>query len=111
MAPVTVETDPEFSEYDLYTPSSGSCRYGGTTWDIIGLDPGRPIRTGRDGELLILKNSEETASVVKGGALVWSYRYENFSGDWAAATFSPDGRFIVLGCPYGFNFLVFERCP
>lgn len=34
--------------------------------------------------------------------------YQNFSGDWAAATFSPDGQFILLGCPYDFDFRVWR---
>jgi hypothetical protein len=34
--------------------------------------------------------------------------YENFSGDWAVATFSPDGRSIALGCPYDFDVVVLE---
>ncbi len=108
---VTVETDPEYREYDLYDEVSGVCRYRGREWDIIGLFPGRPILAGREGEELVLDADAETLSVVKGGQVVWRSRYENFSGDWAAATFSPDGRYIVLGCPYDFDFRVFERTP
>ena len=107
--PVTVETDPQYAEYDLYDPDAGVCRYGGKEWEIIGLYPGRPILAGRDGEQLVLDAERETVSVVKGGHKVWSSAFENFSGDWAAATFSPDGQFIVLGCPYDFNFRVWER--
>jgi hypothetical protein len=36
-------------------------------------------------------------------------KYENFSGDWAIATYSPDGRYILLGCPYDFDFIALER--
>jgi hypothetical protein len=107
--PVAVETDREFSEYDLYDPESGVCRYQGRAWDIIGLFPGRPLLDGRNGERLVLDAEGLTVSVVAGGEIVWSSGFENFSGDWAAATFSPDGRFIVLGCPYGFDFRVWER--
>jgi hypothetical protein len=109
--PVSVETDPEYGEYDLYDPDSGVCRYRGREWEMIGLFPGRPVLTGRDGEQLMLDKEAETVSVVRGGEEVWSSTYENFSGDWAAATFSPDGRFIVLGCPYDFDFRVWERNP
>ena len=107
--PVTVETDEEHAEYDLYDPDAGVCRYRGKEWDIIGLYPGRPLLTGRDGEQLVLDAEAETVSVVRGGRAVWSSAFENFSGDWAAATFSPDGRFIVLACPYDFDFRVWER--
>ena len=81
----------------------------GKEWEIIGLYPGRPVLNGRDGEHLVLDAEAETVSVVKGGQEVWSSPFENFSGDWAAATFSQDGRFIVLGCPYEFDFRVWER--
>jgi len=107
--PVTVETDPEYAEYDLYDGESGVCRYLGREWDIIGLFPGRPVLTSCDGEQLVLNTEAETLSVVHGSEEVWSSTYENFSGDWAAVTFSPDGRFIVLGCPYDFDFRVWER--
>lgn len=107
--PVTVEPDPEYAEYDLYDPDAGVCRYRGKEWDIIGLYPGRAVLTGPDGEQLVVDAEGGTVSVVKGGQEVWSSTFENFSGDWSAATFSPDGRFIVLGCPYDFDFRVWER--
>lgn len=46
--PVTVETDSEYREYDLYDPNTGVCRYRGREWNIIGLCPGRPVLTGLD---------------------------------------------------------------
>jgi hypothetical protein len=107
--PVTVETDSEYREYDLYDPNTGVCRYRGHEWNIIGLCPGRPILTGLDGEVLVLDPVAETVSVRRNGKAVWSSNYENCSGDWAAVTFSPNGRFIVLGCPYDFDFRVWER--
>jgi hypothetical protein len=108
-APVTVDTDEEHGEYDLYDADLGVARYAGRDWDIIGLHGGRPIRARRDGERLILSTDVERIALVRGGEQVWSARYENFSGDWAAATFSPNGRFIVLGCPDDFDFRVWER--
>ncbi len=107
--PVSVETDSKYSEYDIYDPDTGVCRYMGRQWDITGLHAGRPILTGRNGERLVLDAEAKSVSVVKDGEVVWSSSFANFSGDWAAATFSPDGRFIVLGCPYDFDFCVFER--
>jgi len=108
-ARITVESDEGFAEYDLYDPRSGICCYRDLEWTIIGLDPGRPLLSGQDGEQLRLDTKAETLSVIKDGCEQWKYRYENFSGDWAAATFSPDGRFIVLGCPYDFDFRVFGK--
>jgi hypothetical protein len=110
-APITVETDPEYGEYDLYDPESGICCYRGQEWHIIDLLPGRPTLTGLKGEQLVLNGEAETVSVVREDEEIWSFNYENFSGDWVAATFSPDGRFIVLGCPYDFDFRVWERIP
>lgn len=107
--PITVETDEEYAEYDLFDPDTGKCEYKGRPWNIIGLYPGQPLLCGLNGEQLILDTDEEVVSVVKDGQVVWSSGFENFSGDWAAATFSPDGRFIVLGCPYDFDFRVWER--
>lgn len=106
---VTVNTDLEYREYDLYDPDAGICRYLGKEWDIIGIHPGRPILSVRQDERLVLDIASETVSVVRADRVVWSSDYANFSGDWAAATFSPDGRFIVVGCPYDFDFRVFER--
>lgn len=108
-SPVTVETDDAYCEYDLYEPATGICRYRERDWQIIGLRPGRPILTSPQGERLELDEKRQTVAVHIGGAVVWSSSFENFSGDWAATTFSLDGRFIVLGCPYDFDFCVWER--
>jgi hypothetical protein len=108
-SPVTVETDFENAEYDLYDPETGVCRYREKDWNIIGLFPGQPLHFGMDGERLVLDSKKLTVSVIKEGDVVWSSSYKNFSGDWASATFSPDGRFIVLGCPYDVDFRVWER--
>ncbi len=106
---VTVESDPEYAEYDLYNPDTGICSYKGNDWIIIGLLPGRPLLIGRDGEQLELDAEERYLYIVQNREVVWSSNFKNFSGDWAAATFSPDGRYIVLGCPYDFDFCVWER--
>ena len=108
-SPLTVETDDAYSEYDLYDPATGVCRYRGRDWQIIGLHSGGGLLASPQGEWLGLDVKAETVSVLRGGETVWSSSFENFSGDWAAATFSPDGRFIVLGCPYDFDFRVWQR--
>ena len=108
-SPVTVETNHSCGEYDHYNPVTGICRYMEKTWQIIGLHPGHPILGSPQGEWLELDETAETVSVFLGTKEIWSASFENFSGDWAAATFSPDGRFIVLGCPYDFDFRVWQR--
>ncbi len=106
---VTVETDDEFAEYDIYDPNTGLARYRGKEYRIIGEHGGSPLLESPRGETLVLDTEAETVSVVHNGEPVFSMPYKNFSGDWAAATFSPDGRYIVLGCPYDFDFMVLER--
>jgi hypothetical protein len=107
--PVTVETDDALAEYDIYDPASGKANYQGRAYRIIGLHGGRPILDSPQGERLVLDMEAETLSVSRDGEIVFFTAYDNFSGDWAAATFSPDGRYIVLGCPYDFDFAVWER--
>lgn len=108
---VTVETDDEFTEYDIYDPDSGVARYSGKKYQIIGLHGGSPLLNSPNGERLALDADVETLSVMQNGETVFTMPYKNFSADWAAATFSPDGRYIVLGCPYDFDFIVLEREP
>ena len=107
--PATAETDDAYMEDDLYAPQTGICRYKDRDWEIIGLHPGRPLLLSPQGEWLELDSKAQSVTVLVGGDEVWSSPFQNFSGDWAAATFSPDGRFIVLGCPYDFDLRVWRR--
>jgi hypothetical protein len=105
----TVETDDRFAEYDLYDPAAGVARFRNKVYQIIGLDQGHPLLQSPAGEKLVLDTASEMLTVERNGETLYSTPYKNFSGDWAAATFSPDGRYIVLGCPYDFDFMVLER--
>ena len=107
--PITVETDEEYFEYDLFNHNTGIAEYRGREWNIIGLYPGHPTVATVDGELLQLDTKAKTVYVVKDGKVIWQSKFKNFSGDWVATTFSLDGRYIVLGCPYDFDFRVWER--
>jgi protein-tyrosine phosphatase len=106
---VTVESDHAFVEYDIYDPETGLARYRGKEYRIIGQHGGSPLLDSPRGETLVLDTEAEALSVVQNGETVFSMPYKNFSGDWAAATFSPDGRYVVLGCPHGFDFMILER--
>lgn len=108
-AEVTVETDDEFAEYDIYDARTGVAHYRGKEYRIIGLQGGSPLCESPRGERLVLDTDAELLSVVQNGETIFLMPYKNFSGDWAAATFSPDGRYIILGCPYDFDFMVLER--
>ncbi len=107
--PVQVDTDETYSQYDVYDPDSGQAQYGGRTWEIIGLHPGHPIVRSPSGERLLLDTSNESLVVMRNKVVEFRTKYDNFSGDWAAATFSLDGNYIVLGCPYDFDFRVWQR--
>ena len=106
---ITVETDDEFREYDIYDPDRGVAKYRGREYQIIGLQGGAPLLESPTGERLVLDVKAQVLSVVRDSTIVYFRPYENFSGDWAVATFSPDGRYIVLGCTYDFDFVVLER--
>ena len=109
--PITVSTDNDYAEYDCYDPDTGIAKYADREWQIIGLFPGAPLTTRPNGDTLVLDQPSLSVSVIRDGAPIWSEIYENFSGDWAAATFSDDDWYIVLGCPYDFDFRVWERLP
>ena len=106
---ITVEHDDEYIEYDIYDPETGIARYGEHDYSIIGLQGGHPLLRSPQGETLILDADSETLTVNHDGEIVYTLKYENFSGDWAAVTFSPDGQWIALGCPYDFDFVLLER--
>jgi hypothetical protein len=106
---ITVESNLEFDQFDNYDPHSGVASYREKDFQIIGLHGGNPILKSGLGEILVLGDNSETLSLSQNAEVVFSMTYKNFSGDWRAATFSPDGRYIVLACPYDFDFVVPER--
>jgi hypothetical protein len=106
---ITVKTDNRFAEYDFYDPDSGIANYQGKSYQIIGLNGGSPIIESPANEIFVLNTESETLSIVRNQETDFSMKYENFSGDWAAATFSSDGKYVVLGCPYDFDFVILER--
>jgi len=107
--PVTVSTDLDYFEYDCFDPETGLAEYDGELWNMVGLYPGKPIRQSPQGEELRLDTNQQEISVWQENQRRWFSPFENYSGDWAAATFSPDGNHIVLGCPYDFDFRVWKR--
>ena len=106
---VEISTDDRFVEYDIYDPETGIAEYDGARWDIIGLHGGRPIHSSPQGEVLKLSESTNSLQIAGRSGSMFTTKFDNFSGDWAAATFSPDGEFVVLGCPYDFDFRVWRR--
>ncbi|HYQ02770.1 MAG TPA: hypothetical protein VER96_29065 [Polyangiaceae bacterium] len=104
----SVSTD-DVAEYDIYDPDTHSAQYQGVVYTIIGLHGGNPLLTSPDGRDLKLDQNRLALEVTSGSTIELSTTYQNFSGDWVAATFSTDGRFILLGCPYDFDFRVWRR--
>ena len=107
--PASVRRDPDGDGYDEFDGTANRCRYGGEAWQLLGLHGGEPLLISPAGEWLELDEVARTVSVFVGTDEVWSAPYKNFSGDWAAATFSPDGQFIVLGTPYDFDLRAWRR--
>ena len=107
--PITVETDLAPRVEHRVAAGDWTCRHAGRDWQLVGLQGGQPLLTSSAGEWLELDEDNRVVSVFVGTDPVWSSGFDNSSGDWAAATFSPDGTFIVLGCPYGFDFRVWHR--
>jgi hypothetical protein len=81
----------------------------GVAYHIIGLHGGTPLTVAPQDDRFELNPQQQTLAVVTSSGRTLDVRYENFSGDWAAATFSPDGRFLLLGCPYDFDFRAWRR--
>jgi hypothetical protein len=106
---VTVDTDREFAEYDIYDPETGIAEYAGARFTIIGLHGGKPVLTTPYGARLELDQSRQTILVRSRDTVELAAHYENFSEDWAAATFSPDGLYLLLGCPYDFDFRIWRH--
>jgi hypothetical protein len=106
---IAVKTDEQLAEYAAYDPAAGVAHYAGRDYNIVGLHGGKPLVTTERGESLRLDTSSETLSIFQGDVEVFTMRYKNFSGDWAVATFSREGDRLVLGCPYGFDFVILER--
>ena len=106
---VVVGCDPQFSEYAAYDPGSGIACYEGREYSIIGLHGGTPVLTTDRGERLHLDTQAESLSISGNGAETFTMKYENLSGDWVVATFSREGNWVVLGCPYGSDLVVLQR--
>lgn len=108
---ITVDLDERYCEYDIYDPKSGVARYQGHDYTIVGLHGGKPLLTSPQGDTLRHEPAADLLHVRRDAERQQTLRYQNSSGDWAAVTFSSDGRWIVLGCPYGIDFVLLERCP
>jgi hypothetical protein len=94
---VRIWTDPEHAEdYDVYDADQGVLNYRGRQYPMLGLHDGEPLLRGPRGELLELDDSRERLMVRdRQGGLKQVIGYGH--SDWAMATFSVDGSYLVLG--------------
>ena len=106
---ISIEHDYSFREYDIYDPDLGLANYQEIDYIILGLHGGKPIFKSAFQETIELDCNNETLTIIKQKKIIYSTKYNNFSGDWAMATFSLNGKYIILGCPYDFDFRVWRR--
>ncbi len=106
---ISIFTNENFSGYDVYDSETGIANYEGKEFQIIGLHGGNPILENNQGEQLNLDQTNQTLTLSKGIRVIFKIAVSNFSGDWSAVTFSDNGNFIVLGCPYDFDFVILKR--
>lgn len=106
---ISIDHDYNYREYDIYNPDTGIANYLSTEYRILGLHGGEPLVHSPYGDSLALDSQSETLTVSQKDASQQTIRYENFSGGWAVATFSTDGNWIALACPYDFDFLLLQR--
>jgi hypothetical protein len=83
--------------------------YRGKQLPTIGLYGNQAAVTAFGPEKIVVDAESEVMTVLPDDRVPYSFKYENFSGDWVAATFSRDGQHIVLACPYDFDFVVLKR--
>jgi hypothetical protein len=96
---------PEGGEF--YNHAQNILTYQNLDYSLYGLHGGNPKNAGRFGERLVLNQQEELLIFNAANEELFKFKYQDLSGDWAFATFTPDDKFVVLGLPY--DIYVFER--
>jgi len=101
---------------DAYDARTQTLRHEGLSYPILGVHGGsRALVTSPLGERLAFDTSiagPDSAMRVlhvldADNQVRTDIHFDDFSGDWCHATFSPNGRFIIVGAPYGL--LVLQR--
>jgi len=81
--------------------------FGSLEFPMLGLYGGTPILQSPFCERLALGDEDFFQVLDSNGKEIFRHNFNDLSGDWRQVTFSTDGRFIVLGLPYGLE--IFER--
>jgi hypothetical protein len=109
--------DPLRVRHDRSSPEGGKhfdkhlcvLDFEGKKFRMLGLCGGAPILRSSHGDAVNLEKAAERLVVRGPAGPALEYKYEDLSGDWAFASFSEDGRYVVLGLPY--EFVAFRRIP
>jgi hypothetical protein len=98
---VSVRTDPAHAEdYDIYDTDRGVLAYEGRKYWMLGLHGGEPVGDLPGGERLEVDPDAGRLSVTdQAGRLLADVGNFDLSEEWACATFSTDGNYIVIGTP------------
>jgi hypothetical protein len=92
---------------NLYDYQKNALRYQNQDYLLCGQYGGNSPKLSTRGESLILNRQEETIIIGTVSEEHFKFKYQDLSGDWAFATFTPDDKFVVLGLPY--DIYIFER--
>ena len=106
----TVETNPNHAEdYEIFDTELNILDYKGIQSRMLGENGGEPIlqsqmrhtlRRGSQGTVSASGESRESVDVVGAdGKVLQQLRFLDTSGEWCHATFSEDGRYVVIGVP------------
>ena len=106
----TVATDPRHAEnYEIFDTELNILDYKGRQSRMLGENGGEPIlkstvwhtlRRGPQGTVSASGESWESFDVLGAdGTVLQQLRFLDTSGDWCYATFSEDGRYVVIGVP------------
>lgn len=97
---VSVETFRQHAEdYTIYDHKRCELTFGECRYPMVGLHGGKPILEHPNGDQL--KPDEERVTILdEQGDEKQVMEIVDLSGDWGHATFSRDGRQLVIGVPY-----------
>ena len=75
---------------------------GWEKFEMLGLDGGEAaiLVNGLEHRLSLDLNRQVLTVVAADGAIVQSIEFSDLSGDWGFATYSVDGKWLVIGVPY-----------
>ncbi|MHB9134540.1 MAG: hypothetical protein ACYDBB_25995 [Armatimonadota bacterium] len=106
--PDAVIHHPELAEGgDAYDWKHQRFDFAGLSFSMLGLYGGTPRLLSSHGEQLAFATGDELILHNTSGEIVFSYTYNDLSGDWWVVTFSPDDEYIIFGLPYELD--IFRR--